>query len=32
MPRVDEILDKLGGARYFSTLDLASGPRATGYL
>ena len=25
MPRVDEIFDKLGGARYFSTLDLASG-------
>jgi hypothetical protein len=25
MPRVDEILDKLGGARFFSTLDLASG-------
>ena len=25
MPRVDEILGKLGGARFFSTLDLASG-------
>ena len=25
MPRVDEIFDKLGGASYFSTLDLASG-------
>ena len=25
MPRVDEIFDKCGGARYFSTLDLASG-------
>ena len=25
MPRVDEIFDKLSGARYFSTLDLASG-------
>ena len=25
MPRADEIFDKLGGARYFTTLDLASG-------
>ena len=25
MPRVDEILDKLGGTGYFSSLDLASG-------
>ena len=25
MPRIDEIIDQLGGARYFSTLDLASG-------
>jgi hypothetical protein len=25
MSRLDEILDKLGGARFFSTLDLASG-------
>jgi hypothetical protein len=25
MPRIDEILDQLGGTRYFSTLDLASG-------
>jgi hypothetical protein len=25
MPRIDDILDQLGGTRYFSTLDLASG-------
>ena len=25
MPRVDDILDQLGGSRYFSTVDLASG-------
>ncbi|CAB4034456.1 Retrovirus-related Pol poly, partial [Paramuricea clavata] len=25
MPRIDEILDQLGGARYFTTLGLASG-------
>ena len=25
MPRVDDILDQLGGSRYYSTLDLASG-------
>ena len=25
MPRVDDILDQLGGSRYFSTLDLAPG-------
>ena len=25
MHRIDEILDQLGGVRYFSTLDLASG-------
>ena len=25
MPRVDELLDKLGGAEFISTLDLARG-------
>ena len=25
LPRIDESLDALGGSRYFSTLDLASG-------